>query len=593
MKRKDRWLALLLAALLAGTWLPAAPAYAASSAPAEESAQEEQAAGTVTGFGALDEDEISMTEKEPLEQLLAAMPETLEVFLDNGNEPTEIPVSWYCPSDYEASDDFYFQFSPTWDTVQYPLAEDIDVETDAPYIAVYIADPAAMGEVPASGTGTRAATSTNATAIYQYLTVEQGLNSAAACGVLANMYAESAMNPHAKCRDTNGKISYGLCQWNGSRYTRLKSWCAENGRDYTTISGQLGYLSYELGLKSYSDVLTYLQGVNNTASGAYDSAYYWCYYFEQPASRAKRSVERGNLAKNTYWPAYGSSALATENMTEPVLTAAAYPESTMEYGSYFTLRGTVSFQKALTKVSAGVYNQAGELVTGDSAQPNSTIFDLYALDETVLFSRVPVGSYTYRVAAEADGESFTLLEQPFTVTARSLEDAAIQLDAAAYTGEAVTPKPTVSYGSQTLTEGSDYTLRYENNTGVGTAVCILTGKGNYTGEVSKTFQILSERPVITDATAPDTLRQRQSFRLRGTIYSAKKMSRVTVGVYNSLGIRVTGKIARPNATVFNVAEVDNSVRFGSLPAGKYTYCITVKSGGRNRTVLRQSFTVTK
>ena len=61
-----------------------------------------------------------------------------------------------------------------------------------------------------------------------------------------------------------------------------------------------------------------------------------------------------------------------------------------------------------------------------------------------------------------------------------------------YTGKAFTPKPTVKVGSTTLREGTDYTLSYKNNVnaGVNTASVIVTGKGNYTGTVTRTFTIV-------------------------------------------------------------------------------------------------------
>ena len=42
---------------------------------------------------------------------------------------------------------------------------------------------------------------------------------------------------------------------------------------------------------------------------------------------------------------------------------------------------------------------------------------------------------------------------------------------------------------KTLKKGTDYTVSYKNNTNVGTATVTITGKGNYTGTVKKTFKI--------------------------------------------------------------------------------------------------------
>ena len=59
----------------------------------------------------------------------------------------------------------------------------------------------------------------------------------------------------------------------------------------------------------------------------------------------------------------------------------------------------------------------------------------------------------------------------------------------AYDGKAKKPGVTVKLNGKTLKSGTDYTVSYSNNTKVGTAKVTITGKGNYTGSVSKTFKI--------------------------------------------------------------------------------------------------------
>lgn len=58
-----------------------------------------------------------------------------------------------------------------------------------------------------------------------------------------------------------------------------------------------------------------------------------------------------------------------------------------------------------------------------------------------------------------------------------------------FTGEPITPKPTVTFGDKTLVEGADYDLEYENNTDAGTAVVNVIFKGNYSGSASASFVI--------------------------------------------------------------------------------------------------------
>lgn len=152
-------------------------------------------------------------------------------------------------------------------------------------------------------------------AVYSYLTKDLGFSSAAACGILANIEKESNFDPSRVSRDSNGLLSGGLCQWNGSRFTNLKNYCSKNGYNYLSVKGQLSYLDYELQKSYYKHIYNYLKNVPNTAQGAYDAAHYWCYYFEIPASRATKAVSRGNLAKNTYWKKYSSNEVQAVSLT--------------------------------------------------------------------------------------------------------------------------------------------------------------------------------------------------------------------------------------------------------------------------------------
>ena len=61
-----------------------------------------------------------------------------------------------------------------------------------------------------------------------------------------------------------------------------------------------------------------------------------------------------------------------------------------------------------------------------------------------------------------------------------------------YTGEAVTPKLTVTDGVKYLVEGKDYTVTYYNNVEEGTATVKITGKGNYSGLATTSFVISEE-----------------------------------------------------------------------------------------------------
>lgn len=58
-----------------------------------------------------------------------------------------------------------------------------------------------------------------------------------------------------------------------------------------------------------------------------------------------------------------------------------------------------------------------------------------------------------------------------------------------YTGSPIRQNPVLMDGAKKLTEGTDYTVAYKNNTQAGTASVIFTGMGDYTGSVTKQFRI--------------------------------------------------------------------------------------------------------
>ena len=74
-----------------------------------------------------------------------------------------------------------------------------------------------------------------------------------------------------------------------------------------------------------------------------------------------------------------------------------------------------------------------------------------------------------------------------------------------YNGESQQQKPTVKDGNKELTEGTDYTLSYsEDTTNVGDVTVTVTGKGNYTGTTQVTYKITPKPVTVTVSGATDT-----------------------------------------------------------------------------------------
>lgn len=79
--------------------------------------------------------------------------------------------------------------------------------------------------------------------IWNYLRSD-GYSAAATAAIMGNMYAESGCQPDVT--EAGGGGGYGLVQWTGSRRTDLVNWCANNGYSYSSLEGQLNFLSYEM-----------------------------------------------------------------------------------------------------------------------------------------------------------------------------------------------------------------------------------------------------------------------------------------------------------------------------------------------------------
>ena len=281
-----------------------------------ESMETEIEMHTITGVQDLAEEDrridIAYADKPSLEELVEVMPKTMNVYLDGGKEVYTVPVTWYCVTgDYEDTEGHYYQFSPLFDETQYQLSADLDLLTEVPYISVFLYAGDGISLLSSNSE------SSNTTIVFNYLVDELKMNSAAACGVLANIYYESGFDPHM---EGDNNTSYGICQWHADRKTNLINYCKSNNLDYTTLEGQLAFLKYEL-VNSYSKIYNYMLDEKNTADGAYDAGWYWCYNFEVPANRETVSVTRGNLAKNTYWEQYGTETLAAPELTDIQNTA--------------------------------------------------------------------------------------------------------------------------------------------------------------------------------------------------------------------------------------------------------------------------------
>ena len=143
-----------------------------------------------------------------------------------------------------------------------------------------------------------------------------------------------------------------------------------------------------------------------------------------------------------------------------------------------------------------------------------------------------------------------------------------------YNGSEQTQTPVVKAGSATLTEGTDYTIdSYSDNINAGTASVTISGKGNYTDTVVKTFTIEKAAQNFTVKAGASAINVGKTTKV--TASGAKETQKYTftssnnkIAAVNAAGT-VTGKAAGTVTITVKTAETAN------YKAGSKTVKITV------------------
>ena len=230
----------------------------------------------------------------------------------------------------------------------------------------------------------------------------------------------------------------------------------------------------------------------------------------------------------------------------------------------------ISMSKTSITLSKTSYTYDGKakkptvtVVLGTKALVNGT-------DYTVAYkNNVKAGTATVTVTGK--GNYSGTVSKTFKIVGKSISDATVKLSKASYTydGKAKKPTVTVVLGTKALVNGTDYTVAYKNNVKAGTATVTVTGKGNYSGTVSKTFKIVGKS--ISNATV----------KLSKTTYTYDgKAKKPTVTV-------VLGTKTLVNGTDYTVA-YKNNVKAGTATVtvtGKGNYSGSLKANFKikNRT----------
>ena len=248
---------------------------------------------------------------------------------------------------------------------------------------------------------------------------------------------------------------------------------------------------------------------------------------------------------------------------------------------------------------------AQQLVTAGSVPTGATIkfyfeyvphyfdgFNLNCLADTYTYTAdIPTGTNAgyYAVLYKVDGgKNYEDVEPGQTVIvfvdSVDVKDATIEAIAdTAFTGEAIEPELTVTFGQIPMVLGTDYTVAYTDNVSAGEATATITGKGNYKGTKSANFNIV--RKAITDemvTLSPETFTYDGSAQTP-TVTVAYKIDEQTTKTLTENDYDVSYQKVVVGGTPETVTSPTD--------AGTYNVVVTAKENGNYSGTATKSFTI--
>ena len=215
------------------------------------------------------------------------------------------------------------------------------------------------------------------------------------------------------------------------------------------------------------------------------------------------------------------------------------------------------------------------------------------------------------------------IPQNFIINAKSITALTSSLSATSYTytGAARKPAVTVKDGTKTLKNGTEYTVTYSNNTKAGKATVKITGKGNYSGTVTKYFTIKakSTAKLTTKLSATSytyngkaktptvTVKDGKTTLKKGTDYTVTYSSNKAIGTAK-VTIKGKGNYTGTISKTFTIKPKTATIKTVTFPKTKqlkatwakdttatgyqiqYSTSSTFKSGNKTKTITKNSTT---
>ncbi len=170
-------------------------------------------------------------------------------------------------------------------------------------------------------------------------------------------------------------------------------------------------------------------------------------------------------------------------------------------------------------------------------------------DFTVTYSNpsaVNVGSYGATVTIKDTASDYAgFAEAAYTIIPKELskENLTLSYTSVSYTGKPQKPAVTVKVGDKVLTENTDFTIAYPSDiTSVGSKNVTVTGKGNYNGSVSASYNITAsgQSTTVNPPAASSTVtkvKQKPTITLKKKTVKAAKLQKKAVKVKNAIKVK--------------------------------------------------------
>lgn len=321
-------------------------------------------------------------------------------------------------------------------------------------------------------------------------------------------------------------------------------------------------------------------------------------------------------------PSFAATAMKITGATSPTV---------LKQGDPFVAEGVITSDCDILKVVIGVYNSSGKAEFEYTGLPGETRYDISNVDYLLTFSKLPTGTFTYKiVATDEKSSNVVLLNKSFTVNTTG-KTSTLKITNANYPttlaqGEGYSVKGTVSsdynitkvvfgaYNSNgtkgfeyTATPNAksfdissvDYSLTF-SKLAAGTYTYKITASDTAVSNVvllEKSFTVTgaasSSTLKLTNANYPTEVFYGEGFSVTGVVTSSYNISKVVIGAYNINGTVGFEYTATPGTTRYDISSVDYLLTFSKLSVGTYTYKITATdSKSSNVVLLNKSFNVT-